>query len=566
MDLDQKILPILIQKGILTQDTADEIKQTAINTGLTIVEILLKKNLISEDGLFAAKAQVYNVPFVSLVGLGISPEILTLIPEPVARKYKIIPFELDKTADKLKVAMVDPLDLPTVEFLEQKSAKSIKVYLAKEEEILEKIEEVYSAGLSVEVTEALKDTATSENSRPDVSLINKIIKEAPVSKIVSTILEYAMRSRASDIHIEPHETRTRVRYRIDGILHERLALPKSVHEAVVSRVKILSDMKIDERRIPQDGRFTFKFGSDEVDLRVSTLPTVHGEKVVIRLLKKTGGIPDLPELGLAATTLKILEAAMARPHGIILVTGPTGSGKTTTLYSVLTRLNTPKVNIVTLEDPVEYEISGLNQVQINPAAGLTFANGIRAFLRQDPNIILVGEIRDSETTALAVQAALTGHLVFSTLHTNDAATAIPRLLDLGAEPFLIVSVLNAVLGQRITRKICTFCKESYIPLPAVTADMKQVLGKLFPEKKEVQLYRGKGCKECNNTGYLGRVGIFEAVNITPAVSRMIIERATAGQIEDQALSEGMITMKQDGYLKVLNGITTIEEVIRVAQE
>lgn len=566
MDLDQKILPILIQKGILTQDTADEIKQTAINTGLTIVEILLKKNLISEDGLFAVKAQVYNVPFVSLVGLGISPEILTLIPEPVARKYKIIPFELDKTADKLKVAMVDPLDLPTVEFLEQKSAKSIKVYLAKEEEILEKIEEVYSAGLSVEVTEALKDTATSENSRPDVSLINKIIKEAPVSKIVSTILEYAMRSRASDIHIEPHETRTRVRYRIDGILHERLALPKSVHEAVVSRVKILSDMKIDERRIPQDGRFTFKFGSDEVDLRVSTLPTVHGEKVVIRLLKKTGGIPDLPELGLAATTLKILEAAMARPHGIILVTGPTGSGKTTTLYSVLTRLNTPKVNIVTLEDPVEYEISGLNQVQINPAAGLTFANGIRAFLRQDPNIILVGEIRDSETTALAVQAALTGHLVFSTLHTNDAATAIPRLLDLGAEPFLIVSVLNAVLGQRITRKICTFCKESYIPLPAVTADMKQVLGKLFPEKKEVQLYRGKGCKECNNTGYLGRVGIFEAVNITPAVSRMIIERATAGQIEDQALSEGMITMKQDGYLKVLNGITTIEEVIRVAQE
>ncbi|MBI2616816.1 type II/IV secretion system protein [Candidatus Gottesmanbacteria bacterium] len=566
MDLDQKILPILISKGIISQSIADEVKQISINTGLSIVEILLKKSLIAEDDLLAVKAEIYHVPFLSLVGRGISPEILTLIPEPVARKYKIIPFELDHPTDKLKVAMVDPLDLPTVEFLEQKSGKSIFPYLAKEVEILEKIEEVYTAGLSAEVTEALKDTADSETARQDPNLINKIIKEAPVSKIVATILEYAMRSRASDIHIEPHETRTRVRYRIDGILHERLALPKSVHEAVISRIKILSDMKIDERRTPQDGRFTFKFGGDEVDLRVSTLPTVHGEKVVIRLLKKTGGIPELPELGLRGTTLKVLENAITRPHGIILVTGPTGSGKTTTLYSVLSRLNTPKVNIVTLEDPVEYEISGLNQVQINPAAGLTFANGIRSFLRQDPNIILVGEIRDGETTGLAVQAALTGHLVFSTLHTNDASTAIPRLLDLGAEPFLIVSVLNAVLAQRITRRICTFCKESYTPLPAVITDIKQVLGKLFPEGKETPLYRGKGCKECNNTGYLGRIGIFEAINVTASLSKMIIEHATAGQIEKQALEEGLITMKQDGYLKVLDGTTTIEEVIRVAQE
>lgn len=567
MDIDQKILPILISKGIITSQIADEVKLSSINTGRSAIEILFKKNLVTEDEITIAKAQVYHVPYISLIGLGISPEILSLIPEPVARKYKLIPFELDRKTDKLKVAMVDPLDLSLIEFLEQKSGKSIISYLAKESEVMEKIEEEYSVGLAMEVSRALAESGEAVDKTAELAKVGQIIKEAPITKIVSTMLDYAIRSRASDVHIEPHETRTRVRYRIDGILHEKLALPKVVHDAIVSRVKILSGMKIDERRIPQDGRFTFKVADEEVDLRVSTLPTVHGEKVVMRLLKKTGGIPDLGELGMTGLTLRNLEMAITRPHGIILVTGPTGSGKTTTLYSILSRLNTAKINIITLEDPVEYEIVGINQVQVNPAAGLTFASGLRSFLRQDPNIILVGEIRDTETTNLAVQAALTGHLVFSTLHTNNAATAIPRLLDLGAEPFLIVSVLNAVGAQRITRRICTFCKETYTPPAKVIVDIKNVLGRLFPnDKKETVLYRGRGCKECNNTGFLGRVGIFEIIILSPQIATLILERSTAEAIEKMAVSEGMITLKQDGYLKVLDGITSIEEVLRVAEE
>jgi type IV pilus assembly protein PilB len=567
MEFDVKLLDLLVEQGLIPKNLIEEIKITSLNSGQSVSEILLKKHLLTEDQILSAHAKVNNVPFVTLAGRGISPEILNFIPEPVARKYILIPFEFDKKAEKLHVAMVDPLDLPLIEFLEQKSGKQIISYLARQADILEKINEVYSQGLAVEVSEALKDSGETTARLDQTASIGRILKEAPISKVVSTILEYAVKSRASDIHIEPQETRTRVRYRIDGILHEKLALPKSVHDAVVSRIKILADMKIDERRIPQDGRFNFKIGLEEVDLRISTLPTVHGEKVVMRLLKKTGGIPDLPELGLRGTALKNLEISITRPHGIILVTGPTGSGKTTTLYSVLQRLNTGKVNIVTLEDPVEYEIAGLNQVQINPQAGLTFASGLRSFLRQDPNIILVGEIRDSETMQLAVQAALTGHLVFSTLHTNNASTAIPRLLDLGAEPFLVVSVLTAVQAQRITRRICTFCRESYTPTPSIITDMKMILGNLFPQQdKETVLYRGRGCKECSDTGFLGRIGIFETIIITPGIARLILERTSAEAIEKRAVEEGLVTMKQDGYLKVLEGITTIEEVLRVAQE
>jgi len=567
MNVDQKILSLLVEQEKISSKIADEMRLNALNSDRPLTEILLKKNIVTPDEIFSARAKVYNVPMVTLSGRGISPEILTLIPESVARKYKLIPFDLDKQNNKLHVAMLDPLDLPLLEFLEQKSGKTIVAYLAREEDINNKIEEEYSQNLAVEVSEALKDTGESAIKTIQAEDIGQLIKEAPIAKIVATILEYAVRSRASDVHIEPQESRTRVRYRIDGILHEKLALPRTVHDAVVSRIKILSAMKIDEKRLPQDGRFNFKLGGDEVDLRVSTLPTVHGEKAVLRLLKKTGGIPSLAELGMSGPSLKNLEAAILKPHGIILVTGPTGSGKTTTLYSILSRVNTTRVNIITLEDPVEYEIAGLNQVQINPLAGLTFASGLRSFLRQDPNIILVGEIRDNETTNLAVQAALTGHLVLSTLHTNNASTAIPRLLDLGAEPFLIVSVLNSVEAQRIVRRICNSCKTSYSPDSNIALDIKNSLGKLYPVgNNELVLYKGKGCRDCNNTGYLGRIGIFEAILITPAIARLILERATASAIESQAVEEGMITLKQDGYLKVISGITTVEEVIRVAQE
>jgi len=571
MDLNAKILAALVEKGIITKETSEEVSLSSVNSGKSVEQILTQKHLAQTDEILAAKAKSLHIPFISLAGKGISPEILNLIPEQVARKYKIIPFELDETTGKLSVAMADPRDLPLLEFLEQKSGKSISAHLGVETEILERIIEEYSKGLAAEVSEALIETGGMAVKTIEASQIGQIIKEAPIAKIVSVILEYALKSRASDIHVEPHDISTRVRYRIDGILHEKLALPKSVYDAVVSRIKILSGMKIDERRSPQDGRFNFKMGEEEVDFRVSTLPLVHGEKVMLRLLKKTGGIPDLPALGLIGPTLKNLEKAITAPHGMILSTGPTGSGKTTTLYSILSRLNSKKVNIITLEDPVEYEITGINQAQINPQAGLTFASGLRSILRQDPNIILVGEIRDSETTSLAVQAALTGHLVFSTLHTNNAATSIPRLIDLGAEPFLIVSVLNALMAQRIVRRICVTCKEVYTPIPEVAADIKKILGPLLPTNlsgngKQLTLYRGVGCKECSSTGYLGRIGIYETIMMSSNIARMVLERATAEVIENKAMEEGMITLMQDGYLKVLDGITTIEEVLRVAHQ
>lgn len=565
MDIGQKLLKILLERGEITPETAEELKHESINSQTSILDLLRKKKVISEEKIFAALAYAYNVPVAELANRSISLEIVSLIPEPVARKYKIIPFDIDRKNGKLCVATTDPMNLPMVEFLEAKSGKSLALFLAPEEEIIAKIDEVYAQGLEVEVTEAIKETSPVKTI--EVEKIGLIIKEAPIAKIVATILEYAIKSRASDIHFEPQEVRTRVRYRIDGILHEKLALPRSVHEAVVSRIKILCNMKIDEKRLPQDGRFNFRMQDEEVDLRVSTLPTVYGEKVMMRLLRKTGGIPDLPELGISGPALKNVENAILKPHGIFLVTGPTGSGKTTTLYSILCRLNTTKVNIITLEDPVEYEIAGINQVQVNSQIGLTFASGMRAFLRQDPNIILVGEIRDAETTGLAVQAALTGHLVLATLHTNNAATAIPRLLDLGAEPFLLTSILNAVEAQRIVRKICVHCRKSFTPSPAAQEDVKSVLGNLYHPKPEGLLfYKGEGCKECANSGYLGRIGIFESIIITPTVAKLILERASASAIEKMAVNEGLITLRQDGYLKALSGVTTIEEVFRVAQE
>jgi len=441
------------------------------------------------------------------------------------------------------------------------------------------IAERYAQSLSSEVNAALKESGqgpakTQTRQEANAVFSREVVREAPITKIVETILGFAVKSRASDIHIEPQEDRTRVRYRIDGILTERLILPRTVHEAVISRIKILSDMKIDEKRVPQDGRFTFMAEGQEVDLRISSLPTAFGEKIVMRLLKKNATVPTLGELGLSDRALKTVESAIKIPHGIVLVTGPTGSGKTTTLYSILHKVNTPKVNIVTLEDPIEYQMPGVNQVQINTQVGLTFASGLRSLLRQDPNIMMVGEIRDTETAALAVQASLTGHLVFSTLHTNSAAGALPRLLDMEVEPFLLASSLTLVMGQRVLRKINQDYKEEYTPEPSIAADIKEVLGPLYKQwcvqnnkdPENMKLYRASQNRPENQPEYLGRIAIFEVLPVTEEIARMVIERKSSKDIEDVSIAKnGMLLMKQDGYIKTLEGITTIEEVLRVAE-
>lgn len=571
-DTAQEILTILVADHKLTQTQADTLNTESIATGEPVEALLSRKHLVSEEDFTRTRAKYLKIPFVTLAGKAIAPNVTEFIPEPVARRYILVPFLYEEKTNSLSVAMIDPLDFQVTEFLEKKSGKTIKTFMAMKDDIVARIEDIYTQNLGADVSAALEETTPTAVKTYEAGHLGEVIREAPIAQIVSAILEQAIRIRASDVHIESQTSDTRVRYRVDGILQERLALPHSLHEAVVSRIKILSNMKIDEKRIPQDGRFNFKMGEAEVDLRVSTLPTVHGEKIVMRLLKKSGGIPTLQDLGLRGLALKTLETNILRPHGIILVTGPTGSGKTTTLYAVLARLNSTKVNIMTLEDPVEYEIPGVNQVQINPQAGLTFATGLRSFLRQDPNIILVGEIRDNETTDLAVQAALTGHLVFSTLHTNNAAGAVPRLLDLGAEPFLIASALNAIIGQRIARKICPSCKEAFTPDQPVISDIRSVLGNLIPADKQIQLYRGKAsvngqaCQTCGGTMYVGRIGIFEVFSVTETLSKLVLARTPMKEIEKQAITEGMITMKQDGYMKAIEGVTTIEEVLRVAQD
>jgi type IV pilus assembly protein PilB len=568
----QSLAEILLTQGLISQGQFDDLKIEAAKTNSTIEELIKEKGMVDEIKFSQAKAQFLHVPFKSLAEIGASPEALNQVPETVAKRYGLMPFEIDKKDNTLSVGMVNPLDLKAIDFIEKKTGLRLVPHLITESDLNLALEERYAQSLGSEVSEALKDTTEPTNRTIDVTQLGEVIREAPIAKIVETLLTFALKARASDIHIEPQEEKTRIRYRIDGVLQEKLVLPLKVHDAVISRIKILARMKIDERRLPQDGRFSFRAGEDEVDLRVSSLPTVHGEKIVMRLLKKSGKVPTLSGLGLRGRALKNIENAILVPHGIILITGPTGSGKTTTLYSILNKINTPKVNIITLEDPVEYEIPGVNQVQVNPQAGLTFASGLRSFLRQDPNIIMVGEIRDTETAELAIQASLTGHLVFSTLHTNSAAGALPRLLDMEAEPFLLASSMTLVMAQRVVRKICEHCKAEYAPEQEVVEDIKKVLGSLYDgwirtqnTTKNLVLYKGAGCVECDDTGYSGLIGIFEVMPISEKVSRFILERAPASKLESSAVEDGMVLMKQDGYIKVLEGITTIEEVIRVAE-
>ncbi len=562
------LLGILVGKQLLDEKQAEEVRLLHLSSGKKEEEIIKEKGWLDSKVLLEAKAEFWKVPYIDLSSQGFSPQSFEQVPKNLAEHYQLVPFDIDLSKKTLLVAMTNPLDLETIEFLEKKTNFKVIAHLADSEQVKDAIKQGYAQEITREVTEALKSTSQDKTTKvTDLDNLGDVIKEAPIAKVVAIILEFAMKSRASDVHIEPKEDETRVRYRIDGILQEKLILPKRIHDAVISRIKILSDMKIDEKRVPQDGRFPFIADGAEVDLRVSTAPTVYGEKVVMRLLKKSQKIPDLPELGLRGKALRDFKEAVSRPHGIIIVCGPTGSGKTTTLYAALSKISTAKVNVMTIEDPVEYQIEGVNQVQVNTRAGLTFSSAMRSFLRQDPDIIMVGEIRDEETAALAVHAALTGHLVFSTLHTNDAAGVIPRLLDMKTESFLLVSSLNTIAAQRVVRKICSNCKEEYTPPPEVIEDIKKVLGSFLDSAKQnnIKLYRGKGCQECGNSGYYGRIGIFEVFSVNDEIAKLILQKSAARDIQKAAIKSGMISIIQDGYLKAIEGITTLEEILRVVK-
>jgi type IV pilus assembly protein PilB len=582
---DESVLSYLTKNGKLDQSSVANARLEATNENLSLTDYLISKGLIDKRELLKIRADSLGIEVFEGQTVNASPEILGLIGIELAKSYKIIPYELDKESKVLTLLMTEPEKLSTSDFFQKRTGYEIRSKLIEEDLWDKLLAQVYSQSLSGEISGVLKKGVEKGDDGEQIRVVTvdsiaQIIKEPKIVEIVRKVLEHAVRLRASDVHIEPQENITRIRYRIDGILEEKLTLDKEFHAALISRIKILSGMKIDEKRIPQDGRFNFQSEYGEVDLRISSLPTVHGEKIVMRLLKKTEKVPTLSELGLRGRALATLEESVRIPHGIILATGPTGSGKTTTLYSLLTMINSPRVNIVTLEDPVEYQMRGINQVQVNPQAGLTFAEGLRSFLRQDPNIIMVGEIRDEETTQLAVQASLTGHLVFSTVHTNSAAGALPRLLDLGAEPFLLASSMTAAVGQRVLRKVCSGCKAVLKPDQAMIDDIKSVLGNLYdgwvksnPEAKKIAeqngvefvLYQGAGCDQCGGTGYFGRVGIYEVLRVSEKIARLVLERADAQTVEEEAMKDGMIIMKQDGYLKALEGATTLEEVIRVAQ-
>ncbi|PJC33633.1 type II secretion system protein GspE [Candidatus Roizmanbacteria bacterium CG_4_9_14_0_2_um_filter_39_13] len=566
----KQFLVKLVENNTITTEQAGLYEVDSVKRDLPIDQYLLQYTTISPDEIMKIKAGFLNVKYVNIGSTAVDPQALSFIPESVAQRHKIMPYMYDDKDKRLYVASSDPLNVSLQDFIEMKSGVKATLVLSLAEDIAKAISIGYTRSISPEVEQAIAQVEPQKKTGEEIGIKTTMeFNNAPIAKIVNTILDFAMKSRASDVHIEPQELKSRVRYRIDGILQERLSLPTSIHESLVSRIKILSEMKIDEKRVPQDGRFNYKNTEEEIDLRVSTLPTVNGEKIVMRLLRKSGGMPSLGELGLDGIQLKRFEDGIDRSYGIVLVTGPTGSGKTTTLYSVLSRLNTKSVNIVTLEDPVEYQVEGINQVQINSKAGLTFATGLKSFLRQDPNIILVGEIRDKETTQLAIQAALTGHLVFSTLHTNDAATAIPRLTDLGGEPFLIASVLSIAMAQRIIRRVCETCKEIYEPPIEIQNSVREVLGPLLPKEyqtdRPIQLARGKKCEDCNNSGYKGRVGIYEILKTSSAINDLILKERPSQEIVAQAQKEGMVLMKQDGFLKALRGETTLEEVMRVTE-
>lgn len=541
-----------------------------------IAQILLGQKLMTEEEVTQARAAFLNLPYIDLTKVKIPQKVLDLIPEESRNFYTLVPFELQ--GNLLKVAVMDASNLQALEaleFLGQKQNMEIQLFVASQSAVLGALGQ--RKNLSNVVGEALKDIQQKQYDEKPIEVETKskeeqVLEDAPIIKIVDVILNNAVDANASDIHVEPSDTDVRVRYRIDGMLHTFLQLPKNVQSAIVSRIKILSNLKIDEQRLPQDGRFHMDFDRRSVDFRVSTLPLMYGEKIVMRLLDKSSGVPTLDQLGIRGRNLTWVQENIKKPHGIFLITGPTGSGKSTTLYSILSLLNAPNVNIVTLEDPVEYFMEGVNQSQINPDIGLTFATGLRSILRQDPNIIMVGEIRDEETAELAVHAALTGHLVFSTLHTNNAVGAIPRLINMGIEPFLLSASMNLIMAQRLVRRLCQNCK-SEIPVPSIVEKELRKHLENVPEDylvgldpKKLVMYGPKGCDKCGKSGYKGRIGIYEVLPMFPGLQEKIYSQSAAHTIYEATAKLGMITMKQDGIVKVLRGDTSLDEIVRVTTE
>lgn len=645
---------LIVENNFASAKKVEEAVNKAQDEKKSLQSFLIDNKVISEKELVMLYGQANDVPYVDLSKIDIKKEDLSQLPEKISERYQAVVFGRESDGS-LKLAIADPLDIQAVQFIEKELGYQTKLYISTVSDISNALD-LYKEGISSEISKViseseeisieesgLKEGASAEN-------IQEIVQEAPISKALNIILDYAIKSRASDIHIEPREAFIQVRLRVDGVLQDTMSLPKKILSALVTRVKILSNLRIDEHRVPQDGRIKIKIGSKIVSIRVSTLPVVDGEKIVMRLLDETTKAPTLNELGFSGTALLGIKRALKRPHGMLLVTGPTGSGKSTTLYSALSLLNSIEVNISTVEDPIEYRIPGINQTQVNTKTGMIFTSGLRALLRQDPDVIMVGEIRDTETAEMAVHAALTGHVVLSTLHTNNAAGCLPRLLDMKVEPFLISSTVNAIVGQRLVRRLCRECREAYevnpeqieeiikefgldrefltigppkealkavekiekdpepsekiIQAPKDIKEKKSILDRIASDpsiltrsleeaekdesgtlreaifqteeeksKKEnrtgdlsLTLYRARGCPKCNKSGYSGRVGIYEVLEVTDEIGQMIVSKATTDKIEKEAIKNGMVTMAQDGFIKTLIGITTIEEILRVTRE
>lgn len=581
----------LVSDQLIKAEQLEDLKKHSEQNNIPFMSALVHDGLISNEQLTKAIAQVTKVPYVNLLKARIDNETLSLLPEEIAERYMAVP--LGEMQNRLVVAMLDADNVQAVDFLSNKIGRSIKVYAASEEGIRNILKQ-YSANISDDVVGAIakaggsvmEDLAGQDHQTPTdkSSSIKTIVQDSPISKALSTILEYAAKNRASDIHIEPLEKELKIRCRIDGVLREIMKLPKSTEAPLVSRIKILATLKIDEHRVPQDGQFTMRSAGRDIDLRIAISPVVWGEQVVIRLLDKSGTSLNLEDMGYHGRALRTIRTGLLQPNGMILTSGPTGSGKSTSLYALIKEIFDDKINIVTLEDPVEYKMSGVNQIQVNAEVGLTFATGLRSILRQDPDVVMVGEIRDKETATLAVQAALTGHLVFSTLHTNSAAGILPRLLDMGIEPFLIASTVHTVIGQRLVRRIAPEGKQEYQSDIAETEAIRTTLGKLLPTKNEdikafsedmgyetlplstqnaYTLHKGTDSPSAPG-GYTGRMGLYEVFEVSEKIQDLILKRSTSAEIQKAAQAEGMVTMREDGYLKALAGGTSLAEVNRVA--